>query len=78
VGTPVHIIYEPIKIGFQEGRIFVEVHEDIYHRIPNLRRFALEKLERKKVQHLVDGEKLEEAINRKSGFPEEVTLKKAK
>jgi L,D-transpeptidase ErfK/SrfK len=78
VGTPVHIIYEPVKIGFQEGRIFVEVHEDIYHRIPNLRRFTLEKLERKKIQHLVDGEKLEEAINRRSGFPEEVTLKKAK
>ena len=78
VGTPVHIIYEPVKIGFQEGRIFVEVHEDIYHRIPNLRRFTLEKLERRKIQHLVDGEKLEEAINRRSGFPEEVTLKKAK
>jgi hypothetical protein len=35
----------------------------------------LEKLERKKVQHLVDGEKLEEALLRRSGFPEEVTLK---
>jgi L,D-transpeptidase ErfK/SrfK len=78
VGTPVHIIYEPIKIGFQEGRIFVEVHEDIYHRIPDLHRFALGKLERKKVQHLVDGEKLEEAINRKRGLPEEVTLERAK
>jgi L,D-transpeptidase ErfK/SrfK len=78
VGTPVHIIYEPVKIGFQEGRIFVEVHEDIYNRIPDLRRFTLQKLERKKIQHLVDGEKLEEAINRRSGFPEEVTLKKAK
>lgn len=78
VGTPVHIIYEPVKIGFQGERIFVEVHEDIYNRIPNRRRFTLEKLERKKIQHLVDREKLEEAINRRSGFPEEVTLKKAK
>ena len=78
VGTPVQIIYEPVKIGFQEGQIFVEVHEDIYHRIPDLLRFTLEKLKKKKIQHLVDGEKLEEAINRRSGFPEEVTLKKEK
>jgi L,D-transpeptidase ErfK/SrfK len=78
VGTPVTIIYEPVKIGFQEGRIFVEVHEDIYHCLPNLLRFTLQKLERKKIQHLVDGRKLEDAIQRRSGFPEEITAKKAK
>ena len=53
IGTPVNIIYEPIKIGFKEGRIFIEVHEDIYHRIPDLFQSTLKKMEAKGIVNLV-------------------------
>jgi len=73
IGTPVNIIYEPVKIGFKEGRIFVEVHEDIYSRIPDPLRFSLLKLEKKGIMNLIDVKKLKEALNQKKGFPVEIT-----
>ena len=73
VGTPVNIIYEPIKIGFKEGRIFIEVHEDIYHRIPDPLQFALKKLEQKRITNLVELEKLEEALDQRRGVPIDIT-----
>jgi L,D-transpeptidase ErfK/SrfK len=73
VGTPVNIIYEPIKIGFKEGRIFIEVHEDIYNRIPDPLQFVLKKLEQKRVKNLVELEKLEEALDQRRGVPIDIT-----
>src|SRR4030042_3260111 len=73
IGTPVNIIYEPIKIGFNQGRIFIEVHEDIYHRIPDPFKFTLNKLERKGIKNLVDLEKIKEAIDQRRGVPIDIT-----
>ena len=73
IGTPVNIVYEPIKIGFQEGRIFIEVHEDIYHRIPDPLQFALNKLEQKRIKNLVELEKLKEALDQRNGVPVDIT-----
>jgi L,D-transpeptidase ErfK/SrfK len=73
IGTPVNIIYEPIKIGFKEGRIFIEVHEDIYHRIPDPLQFTLKKLEQKRIKNLVELEKLEEALDQRRGVPIDIT-----
>jgi L,D-transpeptidase ErfK/SrfK len=73
IGTPVKIIYEPVKIGFKERRIFIEVCEDIYHRIPDPFQFTLKKLEGKGIRNLVDLEKLKEAIDQRSGFPMDIT-----
>ena len=36
VGTPVEIIYEPVKIGFRNGEIFVEVHPDPYGKMGDM------------------------------------------
>jgi len=73
VGTPVHIIYEPVKIGFKEGRIFVEVHEDIYHRIPDFFQFTLKRLGDNGLKNLVDFEKVKEAIDQRRGIPIDIT-----
>ena len=73
IGTPVSIIYEPVKIGFKAGRIFIEVHEDIYHRIPDLLQFNLKKLEQKKIRNLVELEKMKEALDQKRGVPIDIT-----
>ena len=73
IGTPVNIIYEPIKIGFEQGRIFIEVHEDIYHRIPDPFQFTLKKLEEKGIKNIVDLEKMKEALDQRKGVPIEIT-----
>ena len=73
IGTPVTIIYEPVKIGFKEGRIFIEVHEDIYHRIPDPLQFALKKLEEKGIKNLVELEKVKEALDQRNGVPVDIT-----
>jgi L,D-transpeptidase ErfK/SrfK len=73
IGTPVEIIYEPIKIGFKAGRIFIGVHEDIYQRIPDFLQFTLKKLEKKGIKNLVKIEKLKEALNQKRGIPVDIT-----
>jgi len=72
-GTPAEIVYQPIKIGFREGRIFIEVHEDIYQRIPDLLQFTLEKLDKMKIKNLVELEKVKEAIDQRRGVPVDIT-----
>ncbi len=73
IGTPVHIIYKPVKIGFKTGRIFVEVHEDIYHRIPSLFQDTLNRLKQKRISQFVELEKLKEALDQRSGLPVDIT-----
>jgi len=73
IGTPVNIIYEPIKIGFKKGRIFIEVHEDIYHRIPDFFQFTFNKLAQKGIVNLVELDKVKEALDQRSGFPMDIT-----
>jgi L,D-transpeptidase ErfK/SrfK len=73
IGTPVNIVYSPIKIGFNQGRIFIEVHEDIYHRIPDPFQFTLCKLEEKGIQDLIDLEKMKEAVYQRRGVPIDIT-----
>lgn len=76
VGTEVEIIYEPVKIGFKEGKVFVEVHPDIYGQIADLFIYTARKLF---VQHLweeVDLELLGWAVEEQRGVPIDVTRKR--
>jgi len=73
IGTPVHILYEPVKIGFKEGRIFIEVHEDVYQQIPDFLKFTLKKLEERGIRNYVELDKLKEALDQRSGFPVDIT-----
>jgi L,D-transpeptidase ErfK/SrfK len=73
VGTPVEIVYEPVKIGFLNGRIWIEAHEDIYRRIPDLLEWTVRKLEKKGIRNLVDEEKIREAVQLRTGLPVDVT-----
>ncbi len=73
VGTPGEILYQPVKLGEDRGRIYVEVHPDIYRRIPNLARFALEEVRRAGVADRVDPARLRSAVREKSGMPVDVT-----
>jgi L,D-transpeptidase ErfK/SrfK len=76
VGTPVEIIYEPVKIGFKEGRIFVEVHPDIYQEITDLFIYTARKLFVARLWEDVDVNLLAQAIEEHTGAPVDITRKK--
>jgi len=73
VGTPVELIYEPVKFGFLKGRIFVEVHEDIYHKIPDMLRYALKRLQGKDLAGRINWYRFLQAVEEQSGAPVDIT-----
>jgi len=73
VGTTVEIIYEPVKFGFLQGRVFVEVHEDIYMRIPDLLSYALKRLMDKGLAAHVNWPRFLQAVEEKSGAPVDIS-----
>jgi L,D-transpeptidase ErfK/SrfK len=73
VGTTVEIIYEPVKFGFLQNRIFVEVHEDIYLKIPDMLRYALKRLQDKNLEGRIDWYHFLRAVEERTGAPVDIT-----
>ena len=73
VGTPVKIVYEPVKISNRSGKVFVEVHNDIYGKIGDMHQYAHLLLLKRRVAGEVDPEKFRLALNRRSGMPVDIT-----
>ncbi len=73
VGTAVEILYDPVKIGFRGERIFIEVHEDLYGRIPDLHDYTMERLRRQGLHRAVNPDKLEEALRKRDGLPMDIS-----
>lgn len=71
-GTRVEIVYQPVKVGFSGGRVFVEAHED-YLGMAHLLSDALAVIKRKGLAKLVDQGLLVEAIRETNGVPTDVT-----
>lgn len=69
VGTQGTFIYQPVKIGARAGKIYAEVHRDIYNQTPGLYKEAVELLNRKGWSQLVDYARLQRAIEEQSGIP---------
>ncbi len=76
VGTPVEIVYEPVKIGFKEGHIFVEVHPDLYNVIPDVLVYTARKLFISQLWFEVDIDLLNKALEEHTGVPVDITRKK--
>ena len=76
VGTHVEIIYEPVKLGFQGGHIFVEVHPDLYNVIPDLHLYTARKLFIRHLWEEVDVSLLSKALAERKGVPVDITRKK--
>ena len=76
LGTPVKIIYEPIKIGFKDGRIFLEVHPDLYNRISDPLLYTAKILFTYRVWEDVDLDLLVQALEEQRGVPIDITRKK--
>jgi lipoprotein-anchoring transpeptidase ErfK/SrfK len=76
---PVHangeIVYKPVKLAFSDdGRVFIEVHGDIYKRFKKLDQVAKDLIIRNKAEQRVDWDKVRILLRKKSGIPEDVTL----
>jgi len=73
VGSEGEILYEPVKVGEEDGRIFIEVHPDVYGKIKNLEKHALAEVKEAGVADRVDPAKVREAAAAKTGIPVDVS-----
>jgi lipoprotein-anchoring transpeptidase ErfK/SrfK len=75
VNTPGEIIYKPVKLAVtKEGRVFLEVHRDVYGKSSGLATEARLLIEKQKLSELVDWKKVESIVRLKSGIAEEISL----
>jgi L,D-transpeptidase ErfK/SrfK len=73
IGTPVKIVYEPVKFGFVSGKVYVEVHRDIYGLIDDFAEYGHQCLQKKELVPRVDVKKFLQALVYQDGLPLEVT-----
>ncbi len=77
VNTSGEIIYQPVKFALSDdGRVFLEVHRDIYDRYENLRELTKNLIIRNNAESKVDWNKVNASLRRKAGIPEEITRTK--
>lgn len=75
VNTPGEIIYKPVKLAVtEEGRVFLEVHQDVYGKSSGLATEARHLIEKQKLSEQVDWKKVESIVRLKSGVAEDITL----
>lgn len=72
-GMPGELVYQPVKLGEDGGRIYAEVHDDVYRKIPDLERYAFAEVAKAGLARRVDPELLRAAVHAKSGVPVDVT-----
>jgi L,D-transpeptidase ErfK/SrfK len=75
VGTQGEIIYEPIKVALTpEGRVFLEVHRDIYKKTTSLDSAVRKLLESRGLSGRVNWEKVSRVLQEKPDVAEDVTM----
>jgi L,D-transpeptidase ErfK/SrfK len=73
VGTSVEYIYEPAKIGFRQGRIYLSVHEDVYFKIRSMILHVLQMLEQRGLADQVNMRQVMRAVEEQNGMPVDIT-----
>lgn len=73
VGVPGEFVYQPIKIGVLYGKVYVEVHDDIYKLVPDLWEEAQKVVRESGYEDMVDQTLLTKVLMQKSGVPTDVT-----
>jgi L,D-transpeptidase ErfK/SrfK len=71
--TPVEMIYEPVKIGFKKGRIYAEVHPDIYSRIPDLTAYGHDKIKQSRLTDRIDLDLFNQVLQQARGIPVDIS-----
>jgi L,D-transpeptidase ErfK/SrfK len=72
-GVPGRFVYQPVKIGVRAGRVFAEVHEDIYGLVADLEEEAARMLTESGLAPFVDFTRLAGAIAERRGVPVDVS-----
>jgi L,D-transpeptidase ErfK/SrfK len=73
VGTSVEYVYEPAKIGFRQGRIYLSVHEDVYFKIQSMILHVLSMLEQRGLADRVNMRQVMQVVEEQNGLPVDVT-----
>ena len=73
VGAPGEFVYQPVKVGERQGRIYIEVHRDIYGNGFDYWNEASALLRDKGWEDHVDWGKVATAIEQKSGMPTRIS-----
>ena len=77
VNTPGEIIYRPVKLAaIEDGRIFLEVHRDVYGKGIALSRQAQSLIDRQQLSERVDWKKVRQVIKTRSGVAEDISLQR--
>ena len=66
-------IYQPVKVGARDGKIYVEVHKDIYGLVPATYLRARQTLEKLGWLDRVDLDKLVKAVEEESGVVTDIS-----
>jgi len=69
------IIYNPVKLAVsKEGRVFLEVHRDIYSKLNDLENETKKLIRKAAVEKKINWQKVNAALKDKSGIAEDVSL----
>jgi lipoprotein-anchoring transpeptidase ErfK/SrfK len=75
VNTPGEIIYKPVKLAVTEnGRVFLEVHQDAYGKSGGLIKEAKAQIEKQNLSERVDWKKFDAVLKHKTGIAEDISL----
>ncbi|MGD9764608.1 MAG: L,D-transpeptidase family protein [Candidatus Binatia bacterium] len=74
IGAPGEFLYQPVKIGARDGRIYAEVSPDIYRFLPDLYAEAQRLVAELGWQNWVDPAKLRTAVDTQNGIPTDITV----
>ncbi len=75
IGMPGEIIYAPVKIAHTaEGRVFLEVHRDIYKMIASISEEVKKYLKKRGLADKVNWQKIDTIVSQQSGIAEDITL----
>lgn len=74
IGVPGEFVYQPVKIGLLNSKVYAEVHEDIYGLVPDLWQEALKVAHESGWEEMVDKNLLLKVLLKKNGVPTDVTI----
>jgi lipoprotein-anchoring transpeptidase ErfK/SrfK len=75
VNTPGEIIYRPVKLAVtEEGRVFLEVHQDVYSKSVGLVVEAKELVQKNQLADRIDWSKFDSVLKQKTGIAEDITM----
>lgn len=75
VNTRGEIVYKPVKLAVTtEGRVYLEVHNDVYKMSAGLVEEARQMVEKQKLSGLVNWDKFKSVVQQKRGVAEDISL----